>query len=430
MNEIKTIENKILGEKYYKIKHKSGLDIYVYPKNLSSSYALFGTFYGSEDNSFRIDGEKEFTTVPDGIAHFLEHKLFENEDGEDTTAKFARVGAYDNAFTSNMHTAYLFSATDKFYESLEILLKSVCSPYFTEKNVAKEQGIIAQEIKMYEDDPWDSLDKGLLGGMYHNHAVKIDTCGTVESISHITPELLYKCYNTFYNLSNMALIVCGQVEVEKTLEVADRILKESKPIIIERADFNEPAAVKNEFVTLKKQVAKPIFAIGVKDIDISSDPTVRNQKNAVLTVMCEALFGRSSSFSSSLYEQGLISTHLGINYDHNSSFSYLAVSAESDRPKDIYNKFRSYIEKVKADGIPDTAVNRCKKVVYSRYVRGFDSTEEIGNTFFIDFCFEGSEFLNWGETVSFVTAADVNKLLRSLFTSDKYCLAVVEPLQQ
>ena len=204
MNKIKEINNELLGDKYFEIDHKSGLKIFVYPKvNFSSSYAIFGTKYGSIDNCFKTEGDKVYTEVPEGIAHFLEHKLFESEE-LDAFARYAETGASANAYTTFDKTCYLFSCSANFSSSLEILLDFVTKPYFTPETVKKEQGIIGQEIKMTNDEPgWASLFT-LLKAMYKHHPVQIDIAGTTESIAEITDELLYKCYNTFYSLNNMA----------------------------------------------------------------------------------------------------------------------------------------------------------------------------------------------------------------------------------
>ena len=186
MAEIITKENKMLGEKYYTFDHKSGLKVYVFPKQLTSSYALFTTKYGSIDNKFKLEGDEDFTCVPDGIAHFLEHKMFECENGEDAFELFAKTGASANAYTSNARTAYLFSTTDNFYESLEYLLDFVTHPYFTEQTVQKEQGIIGQELRMYDDHPGSRLERGLLEALYKHNKVRIDVGGTIESIAKIT----------------------------------------------------------------------------------------------------------------------------------------------------------------------------------------------------------------------------------------------------
>ena len=207
MNNVITKRSEFLKEEYYKYTHKSGLEVYVFPKKLSTTYALFATRYGSIDSRFKLAGDEKFTEMPDGIAHYLEHKLFENPNGEDTFTRYAKYGASANAYTSNTMTAYLFSCTSNFKESLEILLDFVTTPYFTPETVEKEQGIIAQEIRMYDDHPFRRLYHMLLESLYEKHNVRINVAGTVESISHITADILYECYRVFYNLSNMKLIV-------------------------------------------------------------------------------------------------------------------------------------------------------------------------------------------------------------------------------
>ena len=180
MNNVTTKRNEFLKEEYYTYRHKSGLSVYVFPKKLSTTYALFATRYGSIDSKFKLAGDKDFTTVPDGIAHYLEHKLFENPNGEDTFSRFAKFGASANAYTGNTMTAYLFSCTSNFGESLEVLLDFVKTPYFTPETVEKEQGIIAQEIKMYDDHPFRRLYHMMLEAMYEKHNVLINVAGTVE----------------------------------------------------------------------------------------------------------------------------------------------------------------------------------------------------------------------------------------------------------
>ena len=235
---INAFESKKLEESYYGFTHKSGLKVYVYPKKLRTSYAIFATKYGSLENVFKLKEDKDYTTVPAGIAHFLEHKMFENENHVDTFELFGKTGASANAYTSFDKTAYLFSSTDNFYESLEVLLNFVTHPYFTPETVEKEQGIIAQEIQMYEDNPNTRVYYELMRALYEKHDVRIEIAGSVESISHITSDLLYKCYNTFYNLRNMVLCVCGDVDVDKTVAILDKCLKEAPVLEVEIADKN------------------------------------------------------------------------------------------------------------------------------------------------------------------------------------------------
>ncbi len=244
MKEMKSVE---LGEKYYEIDHKSGLKIFVMPKeNYSSTYAVFGTRYGSIDTKFKRSDSDCWTTVPEGIAHFLEHKLFESED-LDAFTRYAKTGASANAYTSFDKTCYLFQCSDNFEASLEILLDFVTHPYFTKETVEKEQGIIGQEITMYYDVAGWMSTFNLLKLLYHNHPVRIDIAGTVESIAQITDKLLYDCYNTFYNLHNMCLAVVGNVDPEQVLSVCDRMLETAQPLEIERSFEDEPREIVDSF---------------------------------------------------------------------------------------------------------------------------------------------------------------------------------------
>lgn len=235
MNEIKLTENRSINEKFYTLHHESGLDIYVIPKKHSTAFAVFGTRYGSADRTFKLAGENDWLTVPDGVAHFLEHKMFENEDGTDAFSLYAPFGGNANAFTSFTTTVYLFSCTEHFDENLRVLLSFVTSPHFTEETVRKEQGIIGEEIKMYIDNPSWRVYFNLLRALYVHHPVRVDIAGTVESIAQITPEILYRCYNTFYNLHNMALCICGDVTPEQVKAVADAVLKKAPDQEILRA---------------------------------------------------------------------------------------------------------------------------------------------------------------------------------------------------
>ena len=228
MRNIEIIKDELIGESIKRIKHKSGLTVLVCEKELTAFYALFATKYGSKDNVFDVDGQR--VSVPNGIAHFLEHKLFETEDGRDSFELFSELGADANAYTGFERTAYLFSGTENFYETLEVLINMVRTPVFTKENVKKEQGIIAQEIKMCEDRPSDMRIYGLLAAMFgEGSPFSIPIAGTVQSIAEITPELLYKCYNTFYHPSNMALICVGDLDENKIAEYVEKCIKTDAP---------------------------------------------------------------------------------------------------------------------------------------------------------------------------------------------------------
>ena len=215
MSKLTEFKNDFLGEKYTKIDHPSGLTVYVFPKDRMTSWAILGTEYGAVDNYFYSEEDGKFIKVPAGIAHFLEHKMFDNEDGTNIDDLFSRLGADPNAYTAWEETGYFFNCNDNFYEALSLLIKFVTTPYFTEESIAKEQGIIGQEIAMCEDDPYDRCYLNMMKGLYERTPVRLDIVGSQNSIAKITPELLYKCHKTFYDPSNMVLVVCGKVDTDR-----------------------------------------------------------------------------------------------------------------------------------------------------------------------------------------------------------------------
>ncbi len=429
MLNLTTKRNNFLKEEYYSFKHKSGLDVYVFPKKLSTSYALFATKYGSIDSKFKLAGDKDFTVVPDGIAHYLEHKLFENPNGEDTFTRYAKYGASANAYTGNTMTAYLFSATSNFYESLEILLDFVKTPYFTPETVAKEQGIIGQEIRMYDDHPFRKLHHMLLENLYEKHNVRINVAGTVESISHITADILYECYRVFYNLSNMMLIVCGEVDAEKVNEVCDKILKDEAPVEIIRDYPEEKAEVNIERRQVAMAVAKPLFAIGIKDVKIPDDPKERMKKSATMDIINDTLFGKSGEFFNKLYEEGLISNQFGAGYSICSSYAYNFISDESRNPDEVFARFTEYVEAAKKNGLSKEDFERSKRALYAGMVKWFDSTEEIANNF-LSFKLDDGDLLDYVDITSKITYEEACELLGEAYRPEYYTLAIVTPLEE
>ena len=429
MSNIIEKSSGLLKEKYYYFKHASGLDVYVFPKDMASSYALFGTRYGSIDSRFKKISDSEFIEVPNGIAHFLEHKMFENEDGVDTFARFAKTGAQANAYTSFNMTAYLFSATENFYESLDILLDYVTHPYFTKETVDKEQGIIAQEIRMGEDNPGRALTFGLLQSMYEHHNVRIEIAGTVDSIAEITPELLYSCYNTFYNLNNMALCVCGNIDIDKVMDCCDRNLKEAEPFDVISEAKPERAEVYKDSFTCNMQVSMPMFSIGIKDVDISSDPKERMRKNAAMSVISDMLFGKSSSFFNTMYDEGVVSGSIDLWAEHYKSFSFITLSGEADDPSEVYKRFKALVEETKVCGLDREEFLRCKRVMYAGMVKSFDSTEEIANNF-LGYVFDDGDILDFTDIMGNLDYDYTNDLFKDMFRDEYYTLATVFPVDK
>ena len=375
--EAKSIKSALLGAEYTVVKHPSGLNLLLYPMaGFTGTYACLVTQYGSIDTAFKFAGETEFTDVPEGIAHFLEHKLFEGENGEDAFNRFAETGANANAYTSFDRTAYLFSCTDNFAESLEILLDFVTHPYFTAKTVQKEQGIIGQEIGMEEDNPDWRVFFNLLGAVYHNNPVRIDIAGTVESIAKIDAELLYSCYNKFYNLNNMALAVAGNFSMNEVIAAADKILKPAPPFTVERKTFYEPQEIRTAYVEQTLPVAAPIFHIGFKGEGEADDAAL--MKNQMLDdLLVEIIAGECSSLYRRMYDDSLINATFSSEVMVGRGFSLVILSGESREPKRVLKEIIGEIERCKRDGIEAEVFECCKKAAYGRYIGTFGRTEAV-----------------------------------------------------
>ncbi len=416
-----------LHEQYTRTIHESGLPIYVFPKKMTSTYALFATDFGAVDNAPLLDGK---LPCPDGIAHFLEHKLFECEDGSDAFERFSALGADANAYTSHTRTVYLFSCTDHFSEALGELIDFVTHPFFSERSVKKEQGIIAEEIRMCRDNPYDCCYYNMLEGLYKDHPVKTDICGSITSIGKLTPEVLYAAYNTYYQLSNMALVVCGDVTAEEVLAIADRHLPRggvtAKP---PRKTTNESPAANRPRIEAAGQVAKPIFSIGVKDTNIPSDPTERLRRDAAMAILSEMLFSEAGDLYNTLFDEGLISPELSADYALTRDFAFLQISGEANDPDMVLSRIKAYVEKIKQAGLSAEDFERCRRIEYAEYIKSFDSTEEIANTL-LSFVFEGAEIFSYAEVLEGIDLHFVEKLLFEVFEETHYTLSIIVPKEE
>lgn len=421
--------DKLTGESVYFKKHESGLMIYIMPrKGYSSSYAIFGTKYGSVDSEFVVPGETEVTKVPDGIAHYLEHKMFDQPDGSNVFDKFSKYGGEANAFTSFNMTAYLFSATDNFYENLETLMDYVQSPYFTKESVEKEQGIIGQEIRMYDDNaPW-RLFFNFLGLLYNNNPVKLDIAGTVESISEIDEKLLYKCYNTFYNLSNMTLFVTGDLDVEETLEVIEKNIKNNEPFNedIKRIYPDEPKAVAGKYKEQKISVATPMFMMGWKDNDVGYGDKKLLKKSIEMEIIMEMLFGKGSKLYNELYEEGLINQNFSYEYSPQIDYAYTAIDGESKDPDAVYKRIADYVDKVRCEGLSKDAFERIKKVIWGDFIRSYNDIEGYAHSF-LTMSFLDISYFDYFDEYQKITFEDVEKRFLEQFDNEYCVLSVIKP---
>ncbi len=414
------------GERCWFLLHKSGLPIYVWPKEgYASSYAVFATNYGAIDTAYLENGNT--VELPAGIAHYLEHKLFENEDC-DAFERYAKTGANANAYTSFDHTAYLFSCTQNLEESLEILLDFVQDPYFTEQTVEKERGIIGQEIRMCEDSPSRTVFCNLLTALYQRHPVRIDIAGTVESIAEITPELLYGCYRSFYDLQNMVLAVTGNVTPEQVEAVADRLLKQSVGGVPERAPVDEPLEAAQPRIAVKMPVSDPLFYLGYK---VPMDATARESaaEVAAAEVLQELLGGRANPLYADLMRRGLINASFGLEYFDGPGYAAWILGGESHDPEAVCEAFRGEIARLKSDGVSADEFEEARNAVYGRMVSQLDNIEACA-----DLVLEG----HFGGVSPFaildeVARLDVQSVYRRVlhdFHEEASAVSLVEPIEK
>ena len=414
-----------IGEKYIFAKHESGLRIYICPKpEYTSAYAMFGTKYGSIDTKFSVDGG-EFTEVPEGIAHFLEHKLFESEDG-DAFTRYAKTGASANAYTSFDRTCYLFSCSERFEDSFDILLDFVQSPYFTKETVEKEQGIIGQEIRMYDDSPGWRVLFNLLTAMYKNHPVRIDIAGTVESIARIDDKLLYQCYNAFYNLNNMFICVAGNVDPDKVLAQIERSLKPVRKTVVERGVFEEPKEVLKPYVSQQFPVAVPLFCIGYKEDCPTPERTL---KEIISTeILLDMIIGPTSELYERLIDKGLINSNFDTEYFNGHGYAVPMFSGESSDAAKVAEEIKAEINRFKAEGLDKELFESIRKAKYGRSIMQFNSVENIAGGLVEAAMMDGGLFDDL-DILKGLTLEDVVARLQ-IFGENNMVLSVIDPVSK
>lgn len=423
MNNHTAFHNPRTGERVVRIDHSSGLTIYVWPKEgYQSCYAVFGTHYGSIDTVFDIDGVR--TEVPAGIAHYLEHKLFENEDC-DAFEKYAKTGANANAFTTFDRTAYLFSCTGDVTLSLEVLLDFVQKPYFTEATVEKERGIIGQEIRMYDDTPGWRVFFNLLRTMYQKHPVRVDIAGTVESIAQITPELLYGCYNGFYNLHNMVLAVAGNVTPEQVLAVADRLLIPAPEWNLSRADAGEPDEVAAPRIEQAMPVAAPLFYYGYK-YPMRGTGCLSARESAAAGALLELLAGTASPLYTRLMHEGLINQGFGMELFDGPGYAAFLFAGESRDPDAVAAAIHDEAVRLQREGLDPDAFEAVRNALYGSAVMALNDVEDCGDSL-MNGHFRGCTPFEGLEAAAALTLDDVSALLCRVFEPQRAVLSVIRP---
>ena len=420
---MKITESAELREKLYEIDHKSGLKVFVMPKeNYKSAYAVIGTKYGSIDTCFKRSDKKDFIRVPEGMAHFLVHKLFESEE-LDAFTRYAETGASANAYTSFDKTCYLFQCTDRFEDSLRILLDFVTHPYFTKETVEKEQGIIGQEITMYYDVPGWMSTFNLLKCLYKNHPVRIDIAGTVESIAQITDKLLYDCYDTFYNLNNMALAVVGNVQPEQVLKICDEVLKKSDDVTVERVFDEEPRDIVKSYEEYNLAVSMPVFSFGYKEACTTPLRTIK--ETVEMNILLEILAGETSALYSELFEKGLINTTFSKEYFTGSGYEAVIFEGESTDAAAVAQAIKNQVAKLRKDGIGDEEFESVRRSLYGKEIMSYNVTDDVANGI-IGCYFAGYSIFDVVEAFKTVQKEDIEKLLSEKLDEKYSALSVVK----
>lgn len=413
-----------LGETLYKTVLPNGLTVIVAPrKGFNRKIAYFVTDFGAIHTDFTLDGVHY--QVPGGIAHYLEHKLFDMPD-MDVTAQFAALGANPNAFTSYDITAYYFSCTDHFERCLELLLQFVSTPYFTEESVQKEQGIIAQEIGMHEDTPDSQCFEELVRLMYRNHPVTVPILGTKETIGRITPELLQACHQAFYRPENMLLCVVGDVDAEKVAAMAQELLPESNAKVSRIDTWQEDMTCIQNKTSRSMEVAMPLFQLGFKcEPPENGEAGIRAE--VIGELAAEALFGESSALYLRLYEQGLIDTSFGGGFDTLDGLAMLTASGDSRQPEAVRDAILQEAQRILKEGIPEQTLLRMKRSALGRRIRELDSFDSTAFRL-CAYHMSGFDYFRFPQIYASVEEAEILEFLRRVVTPQRCALSVIAPL--
>ena len=422
---MQVIENLKVKEKVYVEKLKNGLTVMFIPKEgIKKKYIIWGTHYGSNDSKFIVPGEEEITEVPKGVAHFLEHKMFEQENGRNSLDVLSSLGVNANAFTTNTHTAYLYEATDNFYEALDEFMDYVQHPYFTDENVEKEKGIIGQEIMMYDDYPEWKVYLNALEAMYHNHPVKLDITGTIETISHIDKEILYKCYNTFYNPSNMCLVVCGDFKPEEILKEIEKRLIEKSPLgEIKRIYDHEDKTIVNAKVNEKMEVSIPLFTLGIKCIPPKQKEKVKT--HIAIDILLNMIIGESSKLYQELYKNGVLLNIPSFEYEFTDDYAHILISGVSRDTDIFFNEFYQEVQNYINNGIDKEDFERTKKMIYGEYIKEYNDVSDIARMFLTDFM-KGVNSFDYIEEITTLDLEYVEQVLKDNFKEHKMVYSVIK----
>lgn len=411
------IENNIVKEKIYIEKFENGLTIMLMPKKeIQKKFFICVTKCGSIDSKFIVPNEVEETSVPDGIAHFLEHKLFEQKNGTNSLDTLSALGANPNAYTTADHTAYHIEPTANLEESLDEFMDYIQNPYFTDENVEKEKGIIGQEITMYDDHPSWQVYLNALKCLYKENHINIDTAGTVQTISHINKDVLYKCYNTFYHPSNMVIFAVGDFVPEEILEeIKKRLIPKENMGEIKRIYPEEPKTVNKKRIEKNMDISIPLFILAFKD-DIPNENIVK--RHIAIEILLNMLIGKSTKTYKKLYEDGLLLVEPDLEYEYSKTYAYGMISGQSKDPNKVIECIKNKIEEFKMNDLDVEHFERAKKMIYGEYIKEYNNISEVGRKFAAGYL-KGVNAFDYLEDFEQITPEYVKQVLKELFIEEK-----------
>ena len=407
------IENNKIQEKVY---------IEKLSKNTQKKYIIWGVNYGSIDHQFMV-GDRE-VIVPDGIAHYMEHKLFEQENGTNSLDVLSSMGVNANAYTTNNHTAYLFEDTnEKFYQALDEFMNYVQNPYFTDENVEKERGIIEQEIMMYDDYPDWKVYMNAIKAIYHKNPIRIDVAGTKQTIAEITKDKLYEAYHAFYRPEKMAMVLCGNFEAEKVIsEIEKKMTLQNAEESVKRIYPEEPDEIVQARIEAQMNISQPLFIIGFKDTTFCENQV---KKDLALDMIFNILIGDSSKLYQSLYEQGFLQTEPTFIYENSKTYSHVLLQGQSLQYDEVIRKIEQGIEDLKKNGIKDEEFNRIKKKLYGEFVKSYNDANNIATSFVQNY-FRNINPFDYFEEFKGLDKNYTMQVLKDVFQKEKQIVSIVK----
>ncbi len=418
--------NELIQETVFEKKLANGLTVIMMPReNYNQQYGILAANYGSIDNKFINPFTGQEVLVPEGIAHFLEHKLFEGKI-EDSFSRFARLGASANAFTDYTTTAYLFSSTSKFKENLLNLVDFVQEPYFTDENVNKEKAIIAQEIKMYEDDPNYQVYLNMMKGLFHKHPAQYDIAGTIDSISKITKDDLYLCYKTFYNPENMVLFLIGGFNPPEIISLIENNQSQkvfASPKKVTRIYPEEPETVKEPYIKEKMDVSLPLLRLGIKENKIPDEPNIIVKQDIATEILLDLTIGKGSSLYQTLYDEGLLDDHFHHYYVLEKSYGYLLLGGETKEPDLLVKRIIEGINE-SVNNLDPKDFKRIIKKHKGQYVASFNSFNTIAAEY-IHYYFKGLNYFDILDIIQEIDLTYIQNRYQNLFDTNKCVVSII-----